>query len=101
MSRLNSFISRRAALASILLTACAPRGSAPQPNDDRVLHFDERVQAIEARIGGRIGVAALNTANGASLGYRADERFAMCSMFKWLLAARFLQLNQNQPGLLQ
>ena len=41
-------------------------------------------------MGGRVGVAALNTADGAWLRHRADERFAMCSSFKVLLAASVL-----------
>ena len=46
---------------------------------------------IEAGLGGRVGVMALDTGDGFDDGfemsYRADERFAMCSTFKWLLAA--------------
>jgi beta-lactamase class A len=47
-----------------------------------------------------VGVVALNSANNVTLGYRADERFAMCSMFKWLLAAQVLHMNEHAPGLL-
>jgi len=42
---------------------------------------------IEAGLGGRVGVMALDTGDGFEMSYRADERFAMCSTFKWLLAA--------------
>ena len=45
---------------------------------------------IEARLGGRVGVAALDTGNGKTFAWRANERFAMCSSFKWLLAAAIL-----------
>lgn len=45
---------------------------------------------LEARLGGRIGLAALDTASGKTVSWRADERFAMCSSFKWLLAAAIL-----------
>lgn len=48
------------------------------------------IAVIERRIGGRIGLAVLDTRSGAHLGYRASERFAMCSTFKWLLAAALL-----------
>ena len=41
-------------------------------------------------MGGRVGVFALETTSGRSLEYRADERFAMCSTFKWVLAAAIL-----------
>ncbi|MDB4995938.1 MAG: Beta-lactamase, partial [Myxococcaceae bacterium] len=45
---------------------------------------------IEARIGGRVGVFALDTGTGRQLAHRPDERFAMCSTFKWALAAAVL-----------
>jgi beta-lactamase class A len=50
-----------------------------------------RIAAIETRIGGRIGVAALDTANDKNLDYRAEERFPMCSTFKFLAAAAVLK----------
>jgi beta-lactamase class A len=34
-----------------------------------------------------VGVMALDSGDGFAMGYRADERFAMCSTFKWTLAA--------------
>ncbi len=46
---------------------------------------------IEARIGGRVGVAARDLATDKRLSHRADERFAMCSTFKWVLAAAVLE----------
>jgi beta-lactamase class A len=50
-----------------------------------------RIAAIETRIGGRIGVAALDTGNDKHLDYRAEERFPMCSTFKFLAAAAVLK----------
>lgn len=55
---------------------------------------------IERRIGGRVGVAALNTATGAWMTQRLAARFAMCSTFKWLLAAQMLAMDTQAPGLL-
>lgn len=52
--------------------------------------FASRMAALEARSGGRLGVAAWNSADGARLEYRAGERFALCSTFKALLAAAVL-----------
>jgi beta-lactamase class A len=40
---------------------------------------------------GRLGVAVLDTGSGGRWRHRADERFAMCSMFKFLLAAAVLK----------
>jgi beta-lactamase class A len=45
---------------------------------------------IEAESSGRLGVAALDTADGSRAGHRMDERFAMCSTFKLLAAAAVL-----------
>jgi beta-lactamase class A len=45
---------------------------------------------LEARHGGRLGVAGLNAHNGARTQRRGDERFAMCSTFKMLAAALVL-----------
>jgi beta-lactamase class A len=55
-----------------------------------------RFADIEQRLNVRLGVAALNTANGAWLRHRADERFAMCSTFKWILVA--LALRRIEAG---
>lgn len=43
--------------------------------------------ALENRVAGRLGVAIMDTATGAVDGYRQDERFPMCSTFKFLAAA--------------
>ncbi len=48
------------------------------------------ISEIEAELGGRIGACLLDTATGASYGYRAHERFAMCSTFKVALAGAIL-----------
>jgi beta-lactamase class A len=46
--------------------------------------------ALEARHGGRLGVAALDTGSKRKLAWRADERFPMCSTFKTLLVSALL-----------
>jgi beta-lactamase class A len=53
--------------------------------------FENRVATIEARTGGRIGVAALDTGSGKHLDYRSEERFPMCSTFKFLAAEAVLK----------
>ena len=50
----------------------------------------ERLAAIETDIGGRLGVAVLDTAAGTTAGHRLGERFALCSTFKALAAAAVL-----------
>jgi beta-lactamase class A len=61
--------------------------AAPQPLDELPAAFAR----LEKTNGGRLGVAVRDTAGGESTGYRADERFPMCSTFKFLLAAAVLQ----------
>ncbi|HSY22959.1 MAG TPA: class A beta-lactamase [Polyangiaceae bacterium] len=47
--------------------------------------------AIETRVGGRVGVFGFDTASGVAIARRDDERFAMCSTFKWTLAAAIFE----------
>lgn len=56
--------------------------------------------AIERRAEARLGVAVLDTASGTLDGHRLDERFPMCSTFKWLAAALVLRrVDQGQERL--
>jgi beta-lactamase class A len=57
--------------------------------------------ALEKDLGGRLGVAAINLANGKQTGHRAGERFPLCSTFKAMLAAAILQRSAGEPSLLQ
>jgi beta-lactamase class A len=52
-----------------------------------------RFAALEREHGARLGVYALATGTGATVAYRADERFAFCSTFKTLAAAAVLHRN--------
>ena len=53
--------------------------------------FANGIRSIEERTGARIGVAALDTDGGKRLDYRSEERFPMCSTFKFLAAAAVLK----------
>lgn len=46
--------------------------------------------AIEARTGGRLGVAIFDTGTSRVIDYRGNERFAMCSTFKCILVGAVL-----------
>lgn len=48
------------------------------------------IQAIEQRIGGRLGVAALDVNNGRCIEYRSTDRFRMGSTFKLVLVGHVL-----------
>lgn len=56
---------------------------------------------LEKSANGRLGLALINTANGQSVQYRGDERFAFCSTFKLILVAAILQKSMSQPNLLE
>ena len=56
--------------------------------------------AIDRSVAGRLGVAVLDVSTSRRLLYRADERFPMCSTFKWLLAAQVLsRVNEEAEAL--
>jgi beta-lactamase class A len=74
----------RVALAAVEGVAGA-HGS--QARDDAA----KRLAALEKREGGRLGVEAWDTATGKRIQHRSDERFAMCSVFKFLAAGAILQ----------
>lgn len=73
----------------LMLSACAYESV--QPAD-----FSKSIAALESVHGGKIGVYAINTANNQKLGYRSDERFAMCSTHKMLLVAAVLSRVDKQ-----
>ncbi|MBS0431906.1 MAG: class A beta-lactamase [Proteobacteria bacterium] len=50
-----------------------------------------RLAVLEHQRGGRLGVAILDTGNGARVAWRGGERFLMCSTFKLLLVAAVLE----------
>ena len=91
---MTSELTRRGVLAGgFALGACAQ-------HDDWRRHYadwpnDPRIAAIEARIGGRVGVTAWNVNEDLWITHRAREYFAMCSTFKWVLAANQLRLAAN------
>lgn len=73
--------------AAGLVAAACPVAAARDPRD-----IARALAAIEADVGGRVGVAAWDTGTGRWVRRRADQRFAMCSTFKLVLAATVLSL---------
>ena len=71
-------------VAALLLLLAA---STPRSTSD----LEKQIPSIEQRTGARIGVAALDTASGKRLDHRSEERFPMCSTFKFLAAAAVLK----------
>lgn len=84
--RRRDFIGRAA--AALAAGALSGRASAaPGWSED----LAGALEKIEARSGGRLGVALLDVRSGAQAGHRVDERFPMCSTFKLLAVAAVLQ----------
>ncbi|MGK6354794.1 class A beta-lactamase [Sphingomonas sp. DT-207] len=53
--------------------------------------FRDAVLETERASGGRLGLAVIDTGSGERFAHRADERFPMCSTFKFALAAAILE----------
>ncbi len=79
-----------AAVTTVALAGCSEKVT-------QALGFAQRMIEIQKRHGGRVGVSALTGTSSAnaeangSLSIQSTERFAMCSTFKWVLAAAILQ----------
>jgi beta-lactamase class A len=82
MRLIPTLLDRHSFLLGVLGMAGAAAHSA-KPSDDDII-------AIERRAGGRLGVLILDTDNGVHIGNRENERFALCSTFKWIAAAAVL-----------
>ncbi|POA99544.1 carbapenem-hydrolyzing class A beta-lactamase [Chromobacterium sinusclupearum] len=88
-------LSRRLVLLSCLLLPQAGFSAAMPANLP-----EQKIARLERDFGGQIGVYALDTGSGATVSYRADERFPLCSSFKGFLAASALAHSQSKPGFL-
>lgn len=71
-----------------LLAAAPGRGASQADFGGRRLA--ETVAALEGRSRGRLGVAVVDTGTRHRFSHRGDERFPLCSTFKFLLAADLL-----------
>ena len=73
------------------LWGCAATSNAAN-RDKTTREWNETLANIERTAQGRLGVAMLDTGSGLQLGWRQDERFAMASTFKAVLAGWMLAL---------
>lgn len=110
MHRLLSFrherfsLSRRTLLATLgVLPVAVALFPMPVWNSPTIgiTELRERLVRLEAASGGRLGIAAIDTADGRSVDFRGNERFPMCSTFKILAAAAVLREDMKEPDLLQ
>ncbi|KTC96124.1 class A beta-lactamase [Legionella erythra] len=79
------------AMASLTLTAHAR---------DELLSLQQKLAALEASNGGRLGIAAINQANGMVIQYHARQRFPLCSTSKAISVAALLRKSMNDKTLL-
>jgi beta-lactamase class A len=68
---------------------------------DAAVSAQAQLAELERTLVGRLGVFALNTANGTQLSYRANEYFPLCSTFKVLLVSAILKRSTQVDGLMQ
>jgi beta-lactamase class A len=69
-------------------------------SDDWGGELQHGVADLERKHGGRLGVAVLDTAGVSVIAHRGDERFALCSTFKFLAAALVLaRVDRKQESL--
>jgi beta-lactamase class A len=61
----------------------------------------EEMKQLEAKSGGRLGIAVLDTKDGSIIQHRGDERFPMCSTFKLLASAAVLKGSGDDLAALQ
>jgi beta-lactamase class A len=88
----------------LLATASVPFTSACSSwssTKDEPKSTGDRLAALETSAGGRLGITAVNTANGAQVTHRASERFAFCSTFKVLAISAILKRSATERDLLQ
>lgn len=90
---------RRTLLLSLAALPLARLANAA--SNDAKAAAQTRLAQLEASAGGRLGLAALDTADGRRLNYRADERFPLCSTFKLVLVAAVLARAAKQPALME
>jgi len=76
-----------------LLSGCTAGadGTPAQKPKDKMDAIAKRLAALEQQAGGRLGVCFRDAQSGRITGHRVDERFAMCSTFKWPMSAVVLK----------
>ncbi|HZZ49369.1 MAG TPA: class A beta-lactamase, partial [Pseudonocardia sp.] len=91
-----------AGLGAVVAGCTAP--SVPGPTAPTAPTASRRAQdqlaGLERGFRGRIGLHAIDTATGATVSHRGDERFLMCSTEKVFASSAVLHLRLTRPGLL-
>ncbi|MCP4177293.1 MAG: class A beta-lactamase [bacterium] len=84
-------------LAFLALTCITFYANADQLKSTNLQH---EIANIETNFGGKIGFAAINTANDTTLEYNGNSRFPICSTHKLIVVAAILEKSMSDPNLL-
>jgi beta-lactamase class A len=101
MMKMNHSRNRRKLLLAAVSMPIAAVWTSWASRGDAAVAAQAELSKLEQTLAGRLGVFALNTANGKQLNYRGDEYFPMCSTFKVLLASAILKRSTQIDGLIQ
>ncbi|MBF0531074.1 MAG: class A beta-lactamase [Deltaproteobacteria bacterium] len=98
---MNQLLNRRSFLVAMASLIVSPGCTALMVNKNDDSSEKTQLEKIERDLDGRIGVFALNPADGKQFWYRADERFPVCSTFKVIAVSAILAKSGQISGLMQ
>jgi beta-lactamase class A len=101
MTKMNLSQNRRKLLLAAVSVPLATIWTSWATQGDAAVTAQAKLVKLEQTLAGRLGIFALNTANGKQLSYRGDDYFPMCSTFKVLLASAILKRSTQIDGLMQ
>jgi beta-lactamase class A len=99
--KMNHSRNRRAFLLAAVSVPMATAWTSWATQGDAAVSAQAKLAKLERTLAGRLGVFALNTANGKQLSYHANEYFPMCSTFKVILASAILKRSTQIDELMQ
>ncbi|MGI8890920.1 MAG: class A beta-lactamase [Chthoniobacterales bacterium] len=80
----------------VALLSAPIRGASGKSSPVEARAVEKQIAEIEHRLGGRMGIAALETRSGRRFAHRSEELFPMCSTFKLLAVAAVLHRVDQQ-----
>jgi len=98
---MSKYFDRRSFLLAAAAVPLALARAAQAAPRHRTAEARDNLSQLEAVAGGRIGVFAIDTANHATLRYRAGEPFPLCSTFKVVLVGAILRQSEHEDELLE
>jgi beta-lactamase class A len=99
--KMNHSQNRRRFLLAAISVPIATIWTSWATKGDAAVSAQAKFAKLERTLAGRLGVFALNTANGTQLSYRANEYFPLCSTFKVLLVSAILKRSTQVDELMQ